>query len=122
MNRQQHALGAAIAVGASSLVLSVDADKSTEQRAVEALGSGALAATLGSIPDWLEPASHPNHRQFFHSIAFGLTIGRSIYGLYHWQPADDWDRMLRVVGLVAGGAYLTHLIMDAATKKSLPLL
>lgn len=122
MNRQQHALGAAVAVGASSLALSAKASKSAEQRAAEALGSAALAAALGSIPDWLEPASHPNHRQFFHSIAFGLIIGRGIYDLYRWQPTDDWGCVLRVVGVVAGGAYITHLIMDATTKKSLPLM
>lgn len=122
MRGPQHALGAGITVAGSSLALNHDTDKSAEQRVAEAIASGGLAAGLGSLPDWLEPATHPNHRQFFHSFTFGLMIAGGVYQLYRWQPTDDWDRLLRVVGLVAGGAYITHLIMDSTTKKSLPLI
>lgn len=32
------------------------------------VGAG-LAVLLTNLPDQMEPATHPNHRQFFHSVA-----------------------------------------------------
>ena len=86
MNKQQHAIGAAVVVGLGSLFLSSKSDKSTGQRVMEAGISSELAAVLGSVPDLLEPATHPNHRQFFHSVLFGLTVAGGLLKLYEWNP------------------------------------
>lgn len=81
-----------------------------------------LATFLANIPDQLEPAIHPHHRQFFHSLTFGATVGCVAYQIYQWQPVEEWQKVLRFGLLVACGAYLTHLAADALTTRSLPLL
>lgn len=83
------------------------------------IGAG-LAALLTNLPDLLEPALHPQHRQFFHSVAFAGLIGLAGYKLYTWEPDDDWERVLRFLLLVGCGAVLVHLAVDALTKRSLP--
>jgi len=83
---------------------------------------GAAAACLPSLPDVLEPALHPNHRKFFHSVALFAGLGHGLHRLYKWEAEDDLQRLLRVAGLLAGAAYLAHLTRDAFTAKSLPLI
>lgn len=85
------------------------------------LGSG-LGALLGTLPDILEPADHPNHRQFFHGVLFAAVLGYLGYKLYKWKPEEPWQQALRMVGLIAISAYLIHLAMDATTPKSLPVV
>ena len=82
---------------------------------------GAAAACLPSLPDLLEPALHPNHRQFFHSVAVFAGLSYGLCRLYKWE-AQGWEQLLRAVGLVVGGAYLAHLARDAFTVKSLPMI
>ena len=74
-------------------------------------GVGVLAA---SIPDWLEPATSPNHRGFFHSFA--------ILGTVLWLLTIVSTGTATTAGLlvVAGLAYTSHLAMDACTRRSLP--
>lgn len=126
MNRQAHAQGAGL-----MLALAAYYDKkgargsvSTEgERLGQAVIAGGLGAACGSLPDLLEePAIHPNHRQFFHSVAFGLVMAGGIRQVYRWQPEEPWQCVLRGAALIAGGAYLVHLAMDATTHKSLPLI
>lgn len=83
---------------------------------------GAAAACLPSLPDWLEPALHPNHRKFFHSATVFVGLSFAMHRLYKWETQDDWEKLARAVGLVAGAAYLAHLARDAFTAKSLPIL
>lgn len=83
---------------------------------------GGLGTLLGTLPDILEPADHPNHRQFFHGLLFASVLGYSGYKLYKWKPEEPWQEVARMVGLIAIGAYLTHLAMDATTPKSLPMI
>jgi membrane-bound metal-dependent hydrolase YbcI (DUF457 family) len=45
-----------------------------------------------------------------------------MYKLYHWDPQDYLDRVLRGLLLLGGAAYLSHLALDALTSKSLPFL
>jgi inner membrane protein len=87
-----------------------------------AVAMGAEAACLPSLPDVLEPALHPNHRRFFHSVAFGLAVGYGVRRVYLWETWTDWDRLVRAALLVGGAAYLGHLARDAFTAKSLPLV
>lgn len=83
---------------------------------------GTVAAMLTGLPDILEPALHPNHRQFFHSLVFAGAVGYGVYRAYHWQPTEDWQKLARWLAMIAGGAYLVHLALDATTRKSLPMI
>lgn len=84
--------------------------------------SGAAAAVLTNLPDWLEPAMHPNHRQFFHSVAFAGVLGVGLAKLHAWEPESPEGEFWRKLGMLAISAYLIHLALDATTRKSLPLL
>lgn len=84
---------------------------------------GATAtATLASLPDLVEPAIHPNHRQFFHSVTFAALLAYGLYRVYKWQPENSADEFLKSGVLVAGSAYLLQLAADFLTAKSLPLV
>ena len=108
-----------------------------------------IGGALGGLaPDVLEPAISPNHRSLFHSLAAGGGIGAA--ALAEWQadchraaaacdtrascaPPDSRERSNEenkaflwralaglIVGFLAG--YASHLLMDAGTRKSLPLI
>ncbi|HEB56392.1 MAG TPA: metal-dependent hydrolase [Gammaproteobacteria bacterium] len=84
---------------------------------------GALASACGTLPDILEPSiGDPNHRQFFHSFTFAGVVGNSMYKIWKWETKDEFDELLKTLGLIAGSAYLIHLIMDSSSPKSLPLI
>lgn len=82
-------------------------------------GLGALFATL---PDMIEPAHHPHHRQFFHSVVFAGFLAYLAYKLYKWNPDEPLKRIGKLVALTAVAAYLIHLAMDAQTPRSIPLV
>lgn len=83
---------------------------------------GAAAALMPSLPDLLEPAIHPNHRKFFHSVAAALLVAHGIHKAYKWDAQSGWERVGRALILAGGAAYLAHLARDAFTAKSLPLI
>lgn len=87
-----------------------------------ALAMGAAAACLPSLPDWVEPAVHPNHRRFFHSVTFAAGIAYAMRRAYKWETEEPWEKVARLAILVGGAAYLAHLVRDAFTAKSLPLI
>jgi len=60
--------------------------------------------------------------QFFHSLAFAAAVAVGWKALYDWQPETDDARFWRKVGMIGAGAYLCHLVLDATTKRSLPLI
>jgi membrane-bound metal-dependent hydrolase YbcI (DUF457 family) len=80
-------------------------------RAALLAGVGALAA---SIPDWLEPATSPNHRGFFHSIA--------VLAVLIWIVTRSTVGVVSIAGLltVAIMGYISHLAADACTRRGLP--
>ena len=81
-----------------------------------------LTGFFGKLPDLLEPATNPHHRQFCHSVAVFAGIGCGLKKAYDWQPKDEKETFLRGLILVAGAGYLCHLIFDATTPMSLPLV
>jgi membrane-bound metal-dependent hydrolase YbcI (DUF457 family) len=113
-----HQLVAAAGIG----VILGHLEETTREPSPKPLIGAGLAALLTNLPDLLEPALHPQHRQFFHSVAFVGLIGLAGYKLYTWEPGDDWEKVLRFLLLVGCGAVLVHLAMDALTKRSLPLV
>lgn len=118
MNAGAHQLGAAL----TAYLTHSHSESKNGVSTWKPLASAAAAAGLGSLPDLLEPAIHPNHRQFFHSLVVAGLIGYGTYKVYKWQPEDPGYQLLRWALLIAGGAYLTHLMMDGFTAKSLPLV
>ncbi|MDQ8184257.1 metal-dependent hydrolase [Pelagicoccus sp. SDUM812002] len=79
------------------------------------IGLGILG---GSLPDLLEPATSPNHRGFFHSLAFGAAVMAFVYG----EHSEEWDPELRKLARAFAKSYLSHLAADLTTPKGLPLL
>ncbi len=117
-NGPVHRLVAGTAIG-----LTVAAEEAKRGEATfKPLAVGGLGALLGTLPDVLEPATNPNHRQIFHSLAAFAVIGYGAKKLYEWEPTTSFDTLLRAGLLVGCGAYLIHLGMDALTPRSLPLV
>lgn len=83
---------------------------------------GVASALLASLPDAIEPAIHPHHRQFFHSLAFAGLVSYGLHRTYHWKPETDGQDLLRLVTLLVGSAYLLHLAVDLFTARSIPVL
>lgn len=79
--------------------------------------SSVLAGiAIGVLPDILEPAlKNPNHRHLFHSIAL-LSI---LISKYNKLGSNEFQKFIANLGM---GAYLSHLILDLDTPKSLPLI
>jgi membrane-bound metal-dependent hydrolase YbcI (DUF457 family) len=117
-NGTAHQLVAAASIG----VILGQLEETNREPSPKPLIGACLAALLTNLPDLLEPALHPQHRQFFHSVVFVGLIGVAGYKLYTWEPNDDWRRVLRFLLLVGCGAVLVHLAMDALTKRSLPFI
>lgn len=118
--------------------------------ASEALGSLVSSAITSRLPDALEPATHPNHRRMFHSVAFlgALTIfvlpkieaacqeqlrlaevckQKAAFSFWQ-QQREEWLKQARwhelcagfLSGLVPG--YASHLLADSQTPKGLPFI
>lgn len=118
MNAAAHQWTAALATGAVLHASEVQRGEATAWP----LAGGALAAILTKLPDVLEPAVHPHHRQFFHSVACAALVAAGWKKLHEWQPQSDEGRFMRKVGMIGTGAYLCHLALDALTARSLPLV
>jgi len=84
-----------------------------------AIGASTVFAKL---PDWIEPATNPHHRQFFHSISFLAMLGYGLKKTYDWKPEDTGRQIFRFLTLCAGAGYISHLVLDGFTPRSLPLL
>ena len=85
-----------------------------------AIGVGTV---FGKLPDILEPSlNNPHHRQFCHSLVVLGLVGYGLKKAYDWEPKDSFESFLRGAALFAGAGYLSHLLMDATTARSLPLL
>lgn len=118
-NAATHRSDAALILGIASALEEYGRTKRISGRIIAVAGGGALCGTL---PDLVEPATNPNHRRFFHSIAFAVTLAIALREIYIWDVKTDGEKLLKVISLVAGGAYLIHLLRDSTTKKSLPLI
>jgi membrane-bound metal-dependent hydrolase YbcI (DUF457 family) len=79
----------------------------------------SLSCIGGILPDVLEPAIHPRHRKFFHSILFIIIIGIAIYYLFKSEELDDilkWSFTAFSIAIIA------HIVLDGFTPAGLPVL
>ena len=88
------------------------------------LPDGCSAATFGylggRLPDLVEPADHPNHRQAFHSLVLLCGLCYALYRIAaNTQPAQMMIRTALAPG-IAGS--VSHLGIDAMSAKGLPAL
>ena len=118
MNRSTHQLVAGATVG----IYLADRERMAGATTINPLLGSAAAAFFTNLPDLLEPATAPNHRAFFHSLAFASFLGTCLHQLNQWQPQTDAEKFLRGMGMLAVSAYLIHLALDFTTTKSLPLI
>lgn len=126
------------------------ASQGRQLSASEALGSLISSAIASHLPDALEPATHPNHRSTFHSVAFLGVL--ALFALPKIEAACQEELRLAEVckqkaasslwpqqregllrqarwhelcagflgGLVPG--YASHLLADSQTPKGLPFI
>ena len=80
---------------------------------------GAVGAFVGLLPDVLEPATNPHHRQFFHSITAAALVARANH--WAWQNPQLPEGPRQALHL-ASAAFLSHLLLDAQTPMGVPLI
>lgn len=111
------------------------------------VGSVVAGGIGGRFPDLVEPAIHPKHRSFFHSVVvgcvaalgLGLTI-KAVTELPRLQPGREASRnrkakkatsndglslkhlALATVMIAAMVGVLSHLFADSRTPDGLPLI
>lgn len=82
--------------------------------------AGVVGAIAAGLPDLLEPAITPRHRQICHSVAFASLVAVTLKTTYDWNPETEGQKFLRDVLLSIGMGYLSHLGADATTAAGLP--
>lgn len=87
----------------------------------ELLVCAGIGIGAGTAPDIFEPATNPHHRAIGHSVALGTALTK--FAITNCSRENgNWEEFLKIVAAVACVAYLAHLIADALTPNSLPLL
>jgi inner membrane protein len=118
MNAAAHQLTAGACVG----MFLADRQQRTGEAGTHPVVGGLAASFFTNLPDLLEPATSPNHRQFFHSVLFAALLGAGLYQLHNWKPEEPAEKFWKAVAMIAISGYLAHLALDATTAKSLPLI
>ena len=116
--------------------MAIKNDYQQKEQAVlcELILSTFVGVSTSRIPDILEPPINPNHRAFYHSLAFGFLIGfvgtqarkdfqlkrdeRRIQGIQQWSLREYVDAAV----ILTCGSILLHLVMDGFTKKGLNVI
>jgi len=114
-----HRIGSTLIVGAVAAVFDYKQNGKLTWKTPAAAG---LAWATASLPDLIEPAISPHHRQFFHSVAFASLLIDGMRHLHKWEGKNDGDLLLKDALMVIGSSYLSHLAMDSTTPRGLPIL
>ena len=117
MKIKSHVIIGAVAggtVGAITSVCNQPKDNQNDFQCLELLKRITIGAILGGVcsmlPDLLEPAKNPHHRELFHSLlALGLTAGVLV-------------KSKNPLFKTAAAGYVSHLIADSLTPMGLPLI
>jgi membrane-bound metal-dependent hydrolase YbcI (DUF457 family) len=79
-----------------------------------------IGLTGGLLADLLEPASNPNHRKFAHSILLAIVLVVLLGLIWRNSSINSEEQSLALGSMIV--AYLSHLMLDSATPKSIPLI
>jgi len=148
MNRKAHVAWGA-ATGATVAALRAK-DEEPWKALLEATGGALGGAIGGRLPDVLEPAIHPRHRDVAHSATALVVSGSLAYrALQGWEEhcrgranqfaavrstaTTDLDRLVALLGEAfwhvaagvlagLGGGYASHLVMDSGTSMGIPVI
>lgn len=126
-NRDTHLIAGALAGAALPLILPRDKEEHLLDVIAEMFFTGSAGSIAGILPDILEPAESPNHREFFHSVGFGALLGYGEvkvvqYLVTEFDSLDNMERFLLILAASSIIGLLLHLAMDGFTPKGLPLL
>jgi inner membrane protein len=87
----------------------------------EMLGCALMSTAAAMVPDILEPALNPHHRNFAHSVVTGSALARFATDRCRVDNRD-WEEFQKILWASATAGYLSHLVADACTPRGLPLL
>lgn len=120
MNGKQHRQIGAVC-GAGYTVAKYSFDKQDNPELDFPLGefilNTGIGYLLGSLPDWIEPATNPNHRQFFHSLTAAVGVGYGAFGKHTETWSDEVKKLIQAIAL----AYISHLVADSSTAKGIAI-
>ena len=136
MNRSAHDLAGGVAGLLSTLIATVQAQRPLDL--AELLGCWAGGVLGARLPDTLEPATNPHHRQAAHAVvvtagAWAILVpklrdleGRCrVYAAQMDSVAPLWALGARLLAGILRGllpGYVSHMALDATTPMGLPLL
>jgi membrane-bound metal-dependent hydrolase YbcI (DUF457 family) len=113
-------IGAATGAAANILkqLIQMELDPSRNFNWAELALFTAGGGLIGLLADGIEPATTPNHRGFFHSVAFGSA---TLYAT-HGEHTKSWDPEVRAALRNSSYCYVSHLVADATTPKGIRLI
>ena len=133
-NGNTHKSAGAVIGTITYLAIKNDCQQKEQVDLGELILSTGVGVSTSRLPDILEPAIHPNHRAFYHSLAFGSVVGfvgvqawkdfqfrrneRRVEGIQQWSFREYVD----IAVIIACGSIVLHLIMDGTTKKGLNII
>ena len=117
MNSTEHFIAAGITASIVDAIIQKSKNGQVDIR--RSIGFGFLGGLVGLLPDILEPANNPNHRGTCHSVATGIGLILLINNIKNNQnmSAESKEVWISIIS-----AYGSHLVLDAQTPKSLPLI
>lgn len=117
LDRIEHAItGALVSLGAYGLYKHLKQETPT---ITGALGSIILGGFAGVLPDLIEPATNPNHRGFFHSIALLAMLAQGNQKM--WETQNLTENQKLAISLFSA-AFGSHLISDSSSARGIPLI
>jgi inner membrane protein len=128
-NRSKHMAMGAIVGGVAAVLIDLALQNQQFQQGEintidlsQTIGRAILGAGIGAVggilPDILEPATDPNHRKSFHSVAALYCLGFGLYKTYNGNLSIDAKHTITGASL----AYASHLLLDAETPMGLPVI
>jgi len=117
LDRIEHAVvGALVSLGAYSLYKCLKQETPT---VTGALGSIILGGFAGALPDLIEPATSPNHRSCFHSVALLAILAHGNQKIWESQNLTEHQKL--AISLFSA-AFGSHLLSDSGSAKGIPLI
>lgn len=121
MNGKQHRqIGAACGAGYTVIKYFIEKKDNPELEFPwgDLLLNTGIGYLFASLPDWIEPATNPHHRKFFHSLTAAAGVGYAAFGKHSGAWPEEVKKPIQATAL----AYLYHIVADSTTAKSISLI